>query len=235
MTGSHLPTSALPPIVPAEDWAAAYEAMLVKEKELTRARDELAAQRRRMPMTPVETGYRFLGPDGEVGLLDLFAGRRQLLVYRFFYDPGVEGWPEAGCGGCSMFADSVTHPAHLNARDTTLVFVSAASQEQVHAYRRRMGWSVPWYTLRSDDSANDFSRDFDVADMFGINAFLRDGDQVYRTYFVNGRGVETVAHAMTFLDLTPLGRQEHWENSPAGRPQGEPYQWWRRHDEYGRP
>jgi predicted dithiol-disulfide oxidoreductase (DUF899 family) len=102
MTKSFLPDSALPPIVSAKDWAAAHEAMLVKEKELTRARDALAAQRRRMPMTPVETDYRFLGPDGEVGLLDLFAGRRQLVVYRFFYEPGVDGWPDRACGGCSF-------------------------------------------------------------------------------------------------------------------------------------
>ena len=129
-----------------------------------------------------------------------------------------------------MFADSVTHPAHLNARDTTLAFVSAAPQERIETYRDRMGWQVPWYTL----VGTDFSRDFDVEEYFGLNVFIRNDDAVFRTYFVNARGVETIGSAMTFLDLTPLGRQEHWEQTPPGRPQGEPYDWWRRHDEYGR-
>ena len=179
-------------------------------------------------MMRVEADYRFVGPQGEVGLLDLFEGRRQLIVYRFFYAPDVEGWPEGACIGCSLFADSVTHPAHLNARDTTLTFASAAPQERIEAYRRRMGWSVPWYTL----IGGEFSRDFDVEEMFGLNVFIRYGDDVFRTYFVNGRGVETLGHALTFLDLTPLGRQETWEDSPPGRPQGDAYLWWRRHDEY---
>lgn len=218
----------LPKVVSPAEWRASFDALLTKEKALTAARDEMSAERRRMPMMPVDTDYRFVGPQGEVGLLDLFEGRRQLIIYRFFYAPDVEGWPEGACSGCSLFADSATHPAHLNARDTTFAFVSAAHQERIEAYRLRMGWSVPWYTLIGDD----FSRDFGVEEMFGLNVFIRDGEQVFRTYFVNGRGVEAVGHALTLLDLTPLGRQETWENSPAGRPQGEPYIWWRRHDEY---
>ena len=218
----------LPEVVPPDEWRDAFEALLTKEKALTRARDELSAQRRRMPMTRVDSDYRFLGPDGELGLIDLFEGRRQLIVYRFFYAPDVEGWPEGACSGCSMFADSVTHHADLNARDTTLAFVSAAPQERIEKYRDRMGWSVPWYTLVEDH----FSRDFDVEEYFGINVFIRDDDQAFRTYFVNGRGVETIGSALTFLDLTPLGRQETWEDSPADRPQGDPYVWWQRHDEY---
>ncbi len=226
---STTPDVGLPEVVSPAEWRAAFEALKAQERAVTAARDEMSAARRRMPMMRVDTDYRFLGPDGEVGLLDLFEGRRQLIVYRFFYAPDVEGWPEGACSGCSMFADSVTHPAHLNARDTTLAFVSAAPQDRIATYRDRMGWSVPWYTLVGDD----FSRDFDVEEYFGLNVFLRDDDAVYRTYFVNGRGVEVIGSAMTFLDLTPLGRQEHWEDSPAGRPQGEPYEWWRRHDEYG--
>ena len=220
----------LPEVVSPAKWRASFEALLIKEKALTAARDEMSAARRRMPMMPVGTGYRFVGRGGEVSLLDLFEGRRQLIVYHFFYAPDVEGWPEAACSGCSMFTDSVTHHAHLNARDTTLAFVSAAPQERIETSRDRMGWRVPWYTLVGDD----FSRDFDVEEYFGLNVFIRDGNEVFRTYFVNARGVETVGSALTFLDLTPLGRQEHWEDSPPGRPQGEPYQWWRRHDEYGR-
>ncbi|MFB1297582.1 DUF899 domain-containing protein [Mycobacterium sp. pW049] len=219
----------LPTVVSAAEWQAAFDALLVKEKALTAARDELSAERRRMPMVSVERDYRFVGPAGEVGLLDLFEGRRQLMIYRFFYEPDVENWPEAGCTGCSMLADSTPHPAHVNARDTTFAFVSAAPQERIEAFRRRMGWSVPWYTLTGED----FSRDFDVEEYFGLNVFIRDGDKVFRTYFVNGRGVENIGHPMTMLDLTPLGRQETWEDTPRGRPQGEPYVWWRLHDEYG--
>src|SRR5262245_58781658 len=114
----------LPPIVSPQEWDAARQELLVKEKELTRARDALAAQRRRMPRMSVEKDYLFDGPGGPAGLLDLFEGRRQLIVYRFFYQPDVDGWPDAGCPGCSMLADQVAHLAHLNARDTTLVFVS---------------------------------------------------------------------------------------------------------------
>ena len=113
----------LPPIVSPQDWEAAREELLVKEKELTRARDALAAERRRMPRMAVEKDYRFEGPNGSVRLGDLFQGRHQLIVYRFFYEPGVDGWPESGCPGCSWIADQVTHPAHLNARDTTIAFV----------------------------------------------------------------------------------------------------------------
>jgi predicted dithiol-disulfide oxidoreductase (DUF899 family) len=219
----------LPDVVSAAQWRESFEAMLAKEKALTAARDELSAERRRMPMMRVDADYRFIGPRGEVGLLDLFEGRRQLMIYRFFYAEDVEGWPDAGCDGCSQFADSVTHHAHLNARDTTFAFASATTQGRIEAYRERMGWTVPWYTIIGED----FSRDFDVAEMFGLNVFIRDGDRIFRTYFVNGRGVEQIGHTMTLLDLTPFGRQENWEDSPPGRPQGEPYIWWRRHDEYG--
>ena len=109
-----------PPMVSPQEWEAAREQMLVKEKELTRARDALAAERRRMPRMLVEEEYEFEGPDGRVSLLDMFEGRRQLIIYRFFYEPGVNGWPEKGCPGCSMMADQRAHPAHVNARDTTV-------------------------------------------------------------------------------------------------------------------
>ena len=228
MTKSALPDTALPPIVSAEDWAAAYEAMLTKEKELTRAHDALAAQRRRMPMTPVRTDYRFVGPDGEVDLLDLFAGRRQLVVYRFFYEPGVEGWPDKACGGCSFFADHIPHLAHVNTRDTTFVMTSPADQDKIIKLKERMGWDMPWYTLLGDA----FSNDFGVAEKFGLNVFLRDdSNRVFRTYFVNGRGVEAFTPTWSILDITPLGRQEEWEDTPDGRPQTPPY-WYGRHDEY---
>src|SRR5882672_2003286 len=116
-----------PPIVSRQEWEAARQNLLVKEKSLTRARDALAAERRRMPWIAVEKKYEFDGPKGKVGLLDLFEGRRQLIVYRAFFEPGVFGWPEHACRGCSMVADQVAHVAHLNARDTTLAFASRAA------------------------------------------------------------------------------------------------------------
>jgi predicted dithiol-disulfide oxidoreductase (DUF899 family) len=224
-----------PPIVSPQEWDKAREEMLVKEKEHTRARDALAAQRRRMPWMAVEKDYAFEGPDGRVGLLDLFEGRRQLVVYRFFYDPDVDGWPERGCGGCSFLADQVAHPAHLNARDTTLAFVSRAPQQNIEGLKERMGWEqIPWYTL-----TDDFDSDFGVGEWHGTNAFYRDTqsgtgdeDRVYRTYFVDSRGDEAMGTTWAYLDITALGRQEEWEDSPEGYPQGPPYQWWNYHDAY---
>jgi predicted dithiol-disulfide oxidoreductase (DUF899 family) len=217
-----------PPIVSPEEWQAARDDLLVKEKELTRARDALAAQRRRMPRMAVENDYRFEGPGGPASLLDMFAGRRQLVVYRFFFEPGVRGWPERGCVGCSFVADQVAHLAHLNARDTTLAFVSRAPQPDIERLKARMGWDIPWYTI-----TDDFDADHDVGEWHGTNAFIRDGDSVFRTYFVNNRGDEAMGSTWTYLDITALGRQEEWEDSPEGYPQTPPYEWWNLHDEYG--
>lgn len=217
----------LPPVVSAQEWKAAREELLVKEKELTRARDALAAARRRMPRLAVTGEYRFEGPGGPASLLDLFEGRRQLLVYRFFFEPGVDGWPEAGCPGCSFVADQVAHLAHLNARDTTLAFASRAPQAEIARLKERMGWDIPWYTI-----TDDFDADFDVAEWHGTNAFLREGERVFRTYFVDKRGDEQMGSTWNYLDVTALGRQEQWEDSPEGYPQTPPYAWWHRHDEY---
>jgi len=217
----------LPPIVSPSEWETARQDLLVEEKELTRARDALAAKRRRMPRMAVEKKYAFEGPDGPASLLDLFDGRRQLIVYRFFYEPGVSDWPERGCGGCSFLADQVSHLSHLNARDTTLAFVSRAPQPDIERWKARMGWDIPWYTL-----TDDFDADFDVAEWHGTNAFIRDGKDVFRTYFVDSRGDEAMGSTWSYLDITALGRQEEWEDSPQGYPQTAPYQWWNLHDEY---
>ena len=133
------PTINMPPIVSAKEWEAAREAMLVKEKALTRARDALAAERRRMPWMAVEKNYTFDGPAGKVSLRDLFEGRRQLIVYRAFFEPGVFGWPEHACRGCSLGADQVAHLAHLNARNTTLAYASRAPQVDIARLKARMG------------------------------------------------------------------------------------------------
>jgi len=216
--------------VSLQEWEAAREALLVKEKELTRARDALAAERRRMPWLAVEKDYRFEGPDGPVSLADLFDGRRQLIVYRFFFEPGVARWPESGCPGCSFMADQVSNLAHLNARDTTFVLASRAPQADIRRYAERMGWSdIPWYTI-----TDEWDADHGVDEWHGTNAFLRDGDRIFRTYFIHDRGDEAMGTTWSYLDLTALGRQEEWEDSPAGYPQTPPYEWWRLHDEYGK-
>lgn len=211
----------------AQEWEAARQKLLVKEKELTRARDALAAERRRMPWLPVENSYSFDTPNGKASLTDLFDGRRQLIVYRAFFEPGVHGWPEQACRGCSMVADQVAHVAHLNARDTTLVFASRAPQADIARLKARMEWDFPWVTV-----TDSFDADFDVGEWHGTNVFIRDGGKIYRTYFVKSRGDEQMGGTWNYLDITPLGRQEVWEDSPEGYPQTPTYKWWNWHDSY---
>jgi predicted dithiol-disulfide oxidoreductase (DUF899 family) len=214
----------MPKVVSPHEWEAAREQLLVKEKELTHARDALAAERRRMPWLAVEKKYEFDGPQGKVSLLDLFDGRRQLIVYRAFFEPGVNGWPDHACVGCSMVADHVGHLAHLNARNTTLVFCSRAPQADIERVKARMDWQIPWYTI-----TDDFDKDFGVDEWHGTNAFIRDGDRVFRTYFINTRGDEALGSTWSYLDMTALGRQEEWEDSPEGYRQTPPYEWWNWH------
>jgi predicted dithiol-disulfide oxidoreductase (DUF899 family) len=217
-----------PPIVSPQEWEAALQRMLVKEKEATRARDALAASRRRMPWLAVEKQYEFIGPEGKASLLDLFDRRRQLIVYRAFFEPGVHGWPEHACPGCSMMADHVANLAHLNARDTTLVYASRAPQADIERVKARMGWKMPWYTI-----TDSFDTDFGVDEWHGTNAFIQHGDRVFRTYFINNRGDEALGTTWSMLDMTALGRQEKWEDSPEGYPQTPPYEWWAWNDAYG--
>ncbi len=201
-------------VVSAKDWEAARERMLVKEKEMTRARDALAAERRRMPWMAVAKKYEFEGPKGKVSLLDLFEGRHQLIVYRAFFEPGVHGWPEHACIGCSLGADQVSNPVHLNAKDTTLVYASRAPQVDIARLKGRMGWEhIPWYTI-----TDSFDADFGVDEWHGHNAFIRDGERIFRTYMINGRGDEAMGNVWSYLDMTAMGRQEEWEDSPEGLP-----------------
>ncbi len=215
-------------VVSRQEWETARRELRIKEKEHTRAGDALAAERRRMPRMAVEKDYAFEGPDGKLSLLDLFDGRSQLIIYRFFFEPGVGTWPEGGCVGCSMMADQVAHVAHLNARDKTFAYVSPAPQADIERLKARMGWDMPWYTL-----TDDFAADFDVDEWHGTNVFLREGEEIFRTYFLNGRGDEALGSTFSYLDVAPFGRQEAWEDAPAGTPQTPTYKWWRRHDEYG--
>jgi predicted dithiol-disulfide oxidoreductase (DUF899 family) len=222
--GSQMKT---PPIVSPQEWAAAREQMLVKEKAVTRAHDALAAERRRMPWMAVEKAYAFDGPVGKMSLLDLFDGRRQLIVYRAFFEPGVFGWPDHACRGCSFGADQVSNLAHLNARDATLVYASRAPQADIVRLKQRMGWKMPWFTI-----TDSFDADFGVDEWHGHNVFIRDGDRVFRTYSIKSRGDEAMGTTWNYLDVTPLGRQEEWEDSPEGYPQTPTYKWWNWHDNY---
>jgi predicted dithiol-disulfide oxidoreductase (DUF899 family) len=225
-----------PPVVSPAEWQAARDELLAKEKEATRARDALAAERRRLPMARVDKDYVFEGSEGEARLPDLFEGRRQLIVYHFMFGPNQD----AGCDGCSMFVDQIGHLAHLHARDTSFALVSRAPPAKIEPYRKRMGWSIAWYSSFDSDFNVDFGvspetprpTEYQDGESFGLSVFLRDGDDVFRSYFTSRRGVEALGSVWTFLDLTPLGRQEEWEDSPPAYPQTKPYEWWRRHDEY---
>jgi predicted dithiol-disulfide oxidoreductase (DUF899 family) len=229
----------LPEIVSQPEWDVARRELLAREKEFTRARDGLAAARRRLPMVAVDTDYRFHGPDGEVGLIDLFEGRHQLIVGHFMFDPK---W-EDGCPSCSAGAEEMAPGkiAHLNARDTTLAYVSRAPYAKIVRYKERRGWTFPWYSSHGSAFNYDFhvtldesvapvqynfrtpaqfaaaGQDVELAGEFpGRSSFLRDGDRIYHTYSVYARGLETIGGSYYLLDETALGRQEEWEQ-PAGR------------------
>jgi predicted dithiol-disulfide oxidoreductase (DUF899 family) len=213
----------LPQVVSPAEWQGARDELLTKEKGLTRALDALNAERRRLPMVAIGKEYVFEGPDGKANLLDLFEGRRQLIVYHFMMEPGSAH----RCPGCSMVADNIGHLAHLHACDTTLILVSPAPLEQIKPYQERMGWTVPWFSAYG----NDFTADCGAGQGFGVSVFLRDGDNVFRTYYTTGRGGDMLIGTLRYLDLTPLGRQESWEQ-PPGRGTSTPGGWWRLHDEY---
>ena len=200
-----------PQIVSQDEWLAARKQLLAMEKEFTRQRDALNAERRRLPMVEIGKPYVFEGSDGEVGLLDLFEGRGQLLIYHFMFDPA---WDE-GCPSCSFLIDNVGHLAHLHARDTTLALVSRAPLATIEPYRQRMGWAVPWYSSFGSDFNYDFNVTIDQAvapveynyrglaelgpdwqgwsgEMHGISAFLRHGDRVFHTYSTYARGTDMI-------------------------------------------
>jgi len=216
----------MPEIVSAEQWQAARDRLLVKEKEATRALDVLAAERRRLPMIRFGQHYVFDSPEGKATLFDLFDGRRQLVVYQY-----MDNGPDAYCPGCASFIDNVGRLEHLHARDTSFAAVSNMPIAQIQSFTRRMGWTVPFYSSHGTS----FAADHGAEGGFGVSVFLRDGDDVYQTYFTTSRGADRLRFNFNLLDLTPFGRQETWEDTPAGRPQTPPYAWWRLHDEYDSP
>jgi predicted dithiol-disulfide oxidoreductase (DUF899 family) len=221
---------ALPRIASRDEWLAARKELLDDEKELTRRRDALSARRRELPMVEVTEDYVFTGPDGPVGLVDLFEGRDQLIVSHFMFEPEWEdGCPSCTAGAVEM-ADGLIE--HLHVRDTTLAYVSRAPLEKIERYKAKMGWTFPWYS----SAGTSFNRDFwvtvdpdDPDPMFnfrrgdvepgeypGLSCFLRVEDRVFHTYSTYARGAEWLGGSYAFLDLTALGRQEDWEE-PKGR------------------
>ncbi len=242
-----------PNVVSRAEWLVARKQLLANEKEFTRRRDALNAQRRRLPMVRIDKNYVFDGPAGKATLLDLFDGRRQLIVYHFMFD---STWDE-GCRSCSFLVDSIGNLAHLHARDTSLVLVSRAPLAKIEPFSRRMGWTVPWYSSYGSDFNYDFHVTLDESvtpveynyrskaeliakgeDYFtqgenpGASAFLRDGRQVFHTYSSYARGGDLLLGTYNWLDLTALGRQEDWEQ-PRGRSNSPFMAWLRYHDRYG--
>ncbi|MCV7172261.1 DUF899 domain-containing protein [Mycobacterium manitobense] len=220
--------SALPPIVSRAEWQRARAELLVREKELTRHKDEVSAARRRLPMVEITEPYLFDTESGPVSLLDLFDGRRQLIVQHFMFGPD---WDE-GCAGCSMMADHIGPLSHLHAKDTSLVLISRAPVGKLLAFRDRMGWDLPWVSSGTSTFNEDFEATVDGEERHAISAFLRDGDRVFHTWSTYRRGEEPFMVVFDLLDLTAYGRQESWEVSPEGWPQQPPYEWMRLHDAY---
>src|SRR5271155_6092453 len=168
-----------PKIVDQAEWQKARDALLVKEKAATRARDALAAERRRLPMVRIDKPYVFAGPKGKVSLRDLFEGRRQLILYHFMFAPPVPGWPDAGCVGCSMVTDQFGNIAHLHARDTSFCLVSLAPLTNIEKFKKRMGWPYPWYSSEGADFNKDFGLTTDKGENFGLSVFIHDDKDIY--------------------------------------------------------
>ncbi len=217
----------LPAVVSEAEWQAARDELMAKEKDATRALDALAAERRRLPVVRIDRDYELEGPDGRVRFVDVFEDRRQLIVYHFMFGPGEEP-----CTGCSSFTDNIADLSHLRARDTAFALISRAPYEEIRAFKERMGWTAPWFSSFGSDFNRDFHVTTDDGETFALSVFVRDGDTVYRSYVTSSRGVDRLRLDFNLLDLTPFGRQEEWEDSPAGWPQTEAYTWWRKHDEY---
>jgi predicted dithiol-disulfide oxidoreductase (DUF899 family) len=245
-------TMEYPKIVSHAEWLNARKELLIQEKALTHYRDAVNAERRRLPMVRIEKDYIFDGPAGKARLLDLFGGRRQLIVYYFMFDPS---WDE-GCPSCSFLVDNIGHLSHLHARKTSLALVSRAPLAKIEPFKKRMGWTFKWYSSFASDFNYDFHVTMDEAvapieynyrtkaelvrkgeiyftrgESHGLSVFLRYGDGVFHTYSTYARGTDLLAGTYNYLDLTALGRQEDWEE-PPGRSDGPFMHWIRHHDQY---
>lgn len=240
-----------PPIASRDEWLVARKEFLTKEKEATRMRDKLNAERRRLPMVEIGKEYVFEGPDGNAGLPELFDERRQLIIYHFMFHRDLG----EGCAGCSHLVDNIGHLAHLHARDTSLVLVSRAPLAEIEPFKKRMGWTFPWFSSFGSDFNYDFHATTDEAvaaveynymdkatleqkgqtyhlkgEQPGVSVFLRDGDRVFHTYSTYGRGMDLLVGTYNYLDLTPLGRQEGWDGTRDLNGLG--LGWDRHHDKY---
>ncbi|HEY0737312.1 MAG TPA: DUF899 domain-containing protein [Herpetosiphonaceae bacterium] len=241
-----LETIAHPPIASSDEWLAARKELLVKEKEVTRARDAVSAARRRLPMVKLDKDYSFMGPDGPVSLLDLFEGRRQLIIYHFMFDPR---WNK-GCDGCTGYVNALGDLSPLHDSDTSFALISRAPFDKLAAYKTSQGWSLPWYSSNESDFNYDFHATLDASvapvmynfrsadeleqmgspvsndgpsEAHGISVFFRLDDTIFHTYSAYARGVESLTDTSSLLDITPYGRQEDWEDSPDGWPQHPTY------------
>ena len=241
-------TIARPPTASRSEWLAQRKILLAHEKELTRHRDRVNAERRRLPMVKLEKQYVFDGPDGKRTLEDLFEGRRQLIVYHFMFDPA---W-ERGCPGCTRFANALADLSGLYDRDTTFTMVSRAPYAKLEAYKAQKGWSVPWYSSFGSDFNYDFHATLDasvlpieynyrdLAEMqarkrpedpavgmqgeeHALSVFFRADGELFHTYSTFARGTEGLTAAYALLDTTPYGRQQSFEDSPPGWPQRPTY------------
>ena len=235
-------TIAHPDIVSREEWLAERKKLLVQEKEATRHRDRVSAERRRLGMVKLDKEYTFDGPDGKRSLLDLFDGRRQLVVYHFMFDPK---WTD-GCPGCTGYVDSLGDLSLLHSRDTNFVLISRAPLEKLEDYKQRKGWNRPWYSSQGSDFNYDFHATLDEkvapveynyrdqaeleamgshpsGEAHGLSVFFRIDDDIFHSYSSYARGVESLTDSYSLLDVTPYGRQEDWEDSPDGWPQQPTY------------
>lgn len=234
----------MPPVVSQKEWLVRRKELLAEEKALTQHLDRVNAARRRLPMVKLDKAYTFEGPGGQAGLLDLFQGRRQLIVYHFMFDPA---W-EKGCMGCTGLVNAIGDLSMLGQRDTSFVLISRAPLAKLEAYKKLKGWSLPWYSSFGSDFNYDFHVTLDEsvtpveygyrskAEMIaakapnptqgeehGLSVFFRVGDDVFHTYSTYARGTESITDAYALLDRTPYGRQEDFEDSPAGWPQKPTY------------
>ncbi len=204
-----------PPIVSRDEWLATREALLVREKEHTRESDRIAAVRRRLPMVKLEKNYVF----GQKTLRELFGDARQLIVYHFMFHPD---WTD-GCMGCTGFVDALGDLSLLGRRDTTFALISRGPQEKLDAWKEKRGWDIPWYSSLGSEFNYDFKVSDDKGEGTGVSVFFRLGDEIFHTYSTYARGVENLVHTSALLDVTPYGRQEDFEDSPAGWPQKPTY------------
>jgi predicted dithiol-disulfide oxidoreductase (DUF899 family) len=225
-----------PQVVASEDWLAARKELLAREKEVTKAKDAVDAARRQLPVTEITRTYTFMGPRGEVSLVDLFEGRRQLIIYHFMWRHAESGFPgeDQGCPTCSFLVDSIGDLSHLHACDTTLVLVSRAPYPSIDRFRERMGWRIPWYSSYGGNFNYDFHVSFDEGmsrieynyltgaelerampwiqpgtDGPGVSVFLRHEERILHSYSAYTRGLDALLGTYRWLELTPLGRQRH--------------------------